>query len=63
MNMGPDTVKLARFLADRGITGMKIYPFRATDNYLTGQALERGLQWIRDIRDALGDQMEIAVDC
>ena len=63
MKMGPDSVKIARFLADRGITGIKIYPFRGSDNYLTSQALERGLKWIRDIRDALGDRMDIAVDC
>ena len=63
MKMGPDTMKIVRFLLDRGITAMKIYPFRGADNYLTNQALESGLKWIREIRDAVGSQMDIAVDC
>jgi L-alanine-DL-glutamate epimerase-like enolase superfamily enzyme len=63
MKMGPDTVKITRFLLDRGITAMKIYPFRGADNYLTNQALESGLKWIRDIRDTAGNRMDIAVDC
>ena len=63
MKMGPDTMKIVRFLLDRGITGMKIYPFRGQDNYLTNQALEAGLKWIREIRDSVGSQIDIAVDC
>jgi len=61
--MGPDTMKIVRFLLERGITAMKIYPFRATDNYLSNQALEEGLRWIREIRDQVGLQMDICVDC
>jgi L-alanine-DL-glutamate epimerase-like enolase superfamily enzyme len=63
MKMGPDTMKIVKFLMDLGITGIKIYPFRGSDNYLTNQALENGLKWIRDIRDGVGNQMDIAVDC
>lgn len=63
MRMGPDTMKIVRFLLDRGITAVKIYPFRGTDNYLTNQALEDGLKWIREIRDGVGNQIDIAVDC
>jgi len=63
MKMGPDTMKIVRFLLDRGITGMKIYPFRGVDNYLTNQALADGLKWIREIRDGVGNQIDIAVDC
>jgi galactonate dehydratase len=63
MKMGPDTVKIAKFLLERGINGMKIYPFSASDNYLSNQALERGLRWIRDIRDSVGSSMDICVDC
>jgi hypothetical protein len=44
MKMGPDTVKIVRFLLDRGITAMKIYPFSARDNYLSNQALDRGMR-------------------
>lgn len=63
MKMGPDTMKIVRFLLDRGITAMKIYPFRGTDNYLSNQALESGLKWIRDIREGAGSGIDIAVDC
>jgi galactonate dehydratase len=63
MKMGPDTLAIARFLLDRGITAMKIYPFAARDNYLSNQALEQGLKWIRDIRDEFGTRMDICVDC
>ena len=63
MRMGPDTMKIVRFLLDHGITAIKIYPLRGTDNYLTNQALENGLKWIREIRDNIGNQIDIAVDC
>jgi galactonate dehydratase len=60
--MGPDTVKIVQFLLERGITAMKIYPFDARDRYLTSEALERGMQWIRDIRKEAGSKMDICVD-
>jgi L-alanine-DL-glutamate epimerase-like enolase superfamily enzyme len=63
MKMGPDTVRIARFLLDRGITAMKIYPFGARDHYLSNEELERGLRWIREIRDQFGNRMDICVDC
>ncbi len=60
--MGPDTMKIVQFLLDRGITAMKIYPFSAADNYISNQALERGMSWIKEIRDKTGNQMDICVD-
>jgi L-alanine-DL-glutamate epimerase-like enolase superfamily enzyme len=42
---------------------MKIYPFAAPDHYLSNQALEDGLRWIREIRDGVGNNMDICVDC
>ena len=63
MKMGPDTAKITRFLLDRGITGMKIYPFTAEDHYLSNEALERGLKWIEEIRNVAGSRMDICVDC
>ena len=63
MKMGRDTMKIVRFLLDRGITAIKIYPFDAPDHYLSTKALEEGLRWIRDIRDAVGNEMDICVDC
>jgi L-alanine-DL-glutamate epimerase-like enolase superfamily enzyme len=63
LKMGRDTMKIVRFLLDRGITGMKIYPFDAPDHYLSNQAMDTGLRWIREIRDSVGNQMDICVDC
>ncbi len=64
MKMGPDTMKIVRFLLDRGVTAIKIYPFEGSrDNYIGNQALETGMKWIREIRDSVGNQMDIAVDC
>ena len=62
MKMGPDTMKIVRFLLDRGITAMKIYPFSAPDNYLSNKALETGMAWIKEIRDKTGNEMDICVD-
>lgn len=61
--MGPDTVKIVDFLLDRGITAMKIYPFDGGGDGITAQELDRGMQWIRDIRDHAGRKMDICVDC
>lgn len=63
MKMGPDTGKIVRFLLERGITAMKIYPFSSPDRYLSNQGLEEGLKWIREIRDQAGLRMDICVDC
>ncbi len=63
MKMGPDTMKNVRFLLDRGVTAMKVYPFRGRDNYVSNQELEEGLGWIREIRENTGNEMDICVDC
>lgn len=63
MKMGRDTMKLVKFLLEYGVTAMKIYPFEAPDHYLSNQALEDGLRWIKDIRDGVGNTMDICVDC
>jgi L-alanine-DL-glutamate epimerase-like enolase superfamily enzyme len=63
MKMGPDTEKIVNFLLDRGITAIKIYPFSARGPYITTAEIERGLDWIRQIRDTAGDKMDICVDC
>ncbi len=61
--MGPDTVRIVNFLLDRGITAMKIYPFSARGGYITNAEIERGLDWLRQIRETAGDAMDICVDC
>jgi galactonate dehydratase len=64
MKMGADTMKIVRFLLDRGVTAMKIYPFGGSrDGNISSQGLEDGLKWIREIRDGVGNRMDIAVDC
>jgi galactonate dehydratase len=64
MKMGADTMRIVRFLLDRDITAMKIYPFGGShDGYIGSQALEDGMKWIREIRDNVGNRMDIAVDC
>jgi L-alanine-DL-glutamate epimerase-like enolase superfamily enzyme len=63
MRMGRDTTEIVKFLMDRGITAMKIYPFDAPDHYLSTAALERGMSWIREIRDKVAGAMDICVDC
>ena len=61
--MGPDTEKIVKFLLDRGITGMKIYPFSSKDEIITTEELEQGVHWLKQIRDTAGDKMEILIDC
>jgi galactonate dehydratase len=63
MKMGADTARIVRFLLDRGITGMKIYPFNARGPYISNAEIERGLDWLRQIRDTAGMDMDICVDC
>jgi L-alanine-DL-glutamate epimerase-like enolase superfamily enzyme len=61
--MGPDTEKIVKFLLDRGITGMKIYPFSSKDEIITTEEIEKGVHWLKQIRDTAGDKMEILIDC
>ena len=63
LKMGPDTEKIVRFLLDRGIKAMKIYPFHADGPYITANEIEAGLGWIRKIREVAGNEMDICVDC
>jgi L-alanine-DL-glutamate epimerase-like enolase superfamily enzyme len=72
MKMGPDTAKIVKFLLDRGITGMKIYPFNefsfmeggrnAGGQFISSADLEKGLTWLKQIRETAGNKMEILID-
>jgi L-alanine-DL-glutamate epimerase-like enolase superfamily enzyme len=72
MKMGPDTAKIVKFLLDRGITGIKIYPFNqfsfmeggrnAGGQFISSADLERGVTWLKQIREAAGNKMEILID-
>jgi galactonate dehydratase len=58
---------LARELLDMGITAMKIWPFDqfadlSNGQHITLEQLEQGLRPFRQIRDAVGTRMEIAVE-
>lgn len=62
-----DAGKLARDLLDQGITAMKIWPFdqfgpETGGQWITAAQIERGLLPWRQIRDAVGSQMEIALE-
>jgi L-alanine-DL-glutamate epimerase-like enolase superfamily enzyme len=68
MKMGRDTDKIVRFLLDRGVTGMKIYPFtdgkkRPGGRFISSADLDECLTWLKQIRDTAGDKMEILIDC
>ena len=63
MKMGKDTGKIVKFLLDRNITGMKIYPFEARDEMITSEELDRCVEWLKQIREAGGNKMEILIDC
>jgi L-alanine-DL-glutamate epimerase-like enolase superfamily enzyme len=59
--------ELARDLLDEGIRAMKIWPFDAyaeasRGTYISFADLERGLEPVRKIRDAVGTDMEIMIE-
>jgi len=60
--MGPDTEKIVTFLLDKGITAMKIYPFRAEDNFISTIGIDKGIEWLRQIDKTAGKKMEILID-
>jgi galactonate dehydratase len=65
---GANAGKLARSLLDDGINAMKIWPFdeysiRSSGQYISRADVERGLGAVRSIRDAVGDDMEIGIEC
>jgi len=62
-----DMEKIARFLHDRGIKAVKIYPFdpigrRNGGTYISPMEIDSALEPIKLIRDRFGDDMEIAID-
>jgi galactonate dehydratase len=59
---------LAEELVAEGIAGMKVWPFdrfvhrRGGGNYLSRQDIEDGMKPLREIRDRVGDKIEIMVE-
>ena len=67
MQMEADTEKIVRWLLDRGIKAIKIYPYekvaeRTGGTYISPADLENALDWIKRIRDTAGNEMDIALD-
>ncbi len=63
-----DAGALARSLMADGINAMKIWPFdqfseRSFGQYIRQEDVERGLRPVRQIREAVGDAMEIGIEC
>lgn len=59
--------EIVQFLYDRGIEGIKIWPFDETARehggaHITPTQIEEDLDWIHRIRDTLGKKMEIALE-
>jgi L-alanine-DL-glutamate epimerase-like enolase superfamily enzyme len=62
MQMEADTEKIVRWLLDRGIKAIKIYPYekvaeRTGGTYISPADLENALDWIKRIRDTAGNEM------
>ena len=62
LKMGADTDKIVSFLLERGITAMKIYPFRTDNAYISSSEIEKGVGWLRQIEKTAGKKMEILID-
>jgi L-alanine-DL-glutamate epimerase-like enolase superfamily enzyme len=60
--MGPDTEKIVTFLLDKGITAMKIYPFRSEGGFISSVGIDNGIEWLRQIDKVAGKKMEILID-
>jgi galactonate dehydratase len=64
MRMDSQASDIVNFLLDKGIKGMKIYPFdHGGGTYITNPEIKKGLEWIETIRDTAGLEMDICVDC
>ena len=63
-----DAGQLAQSLLDKGISGMKIWPLDRYAEASQGQSitptqLDEGLEPLRQIREAVGDEMQIMFEC
>ncbi len=65
--METDTEKIVKFLLDRGIRAIKIYPYvnaasKTGGTYISPSDIENALDWIKRIRDTAGLEMDIGLD-
>jgi galactonate dehydratase len=59
--------KIARFLVDQEIMGIKYCPFDVIGNrnkgqHISLQEIDKALDWVKRVRDAVGDQLEIGIE-
>ncbi|MEO6187809.1 MAG: mandelate racemase/muconate lactonizing enzyme family protein [Ginsengibacter sp.] len=62
-----DIEKIVKFLLDRGVNAMKIWPFdpvsyKNNGSYISPTEITKSLDWFKRIRDTAGMDMEIAVE-
>ncbi len=62
-----DIEKIAEFLLGKGVRAMKIWPFdpdarKNSGSYISPSEIEKNLEWIKRIRQAVGNEMEIALE-
>jgi len=67
-NGGVRAGELARSLLADGVNAMKIWPFdppseRTLGQHISAKEIEHCLGAVRSIRDAVGDEMEIGIEC
>lgn len=67
MNMTDDAEGITRFLMDKGIKGVKIWPYdtvaeKNQGSYISPSEREQCLDWIKRIRDTAGADFEIGLE-
>lgn len=67
MNMENDAEKMTKWLMDKGIKGVKIWPYDQTANknqgsYITPSERDKCLDWIKRIRNTAGKDFEIGIE-
>jgi L-alanine-DL-glutamate epimerase-like enolase superfamily enzyme len=65
--MDQDTEKVTKFLMDKGLRAIKIYPYEVVGRktggtYISPVDIDKCLDWVKRIRDTAGNEMEIAID-
>jgi L-alanine-DL-glutamate epimerase-like enolase superfamily enzyme len=62
-----DVEKIAKFLVDQGIKAIKFCPFdkiasRNNGEYISSKEIDEGLEWIKRLRDTVGNDLEIGCE-
>ena len=67
MNMNDDAEKMTKFLMDKGIKGVKIWPYdsiarKNQGSFISPSEREQCLDWIKRIRNTAGNDFEIGIE-